>query len=340
MDGRLGNEQRIEDKIKWDLALMPDEVTGWYTSLKAAGITPTTRYNYVRIVSRMFSFIVDNHYYLNSEGVAEYLQSIRTREENGKMVETSDSYKNMVWHCLNNFFEYLLKENVIPENYISSIKKPQNHDLERINENRVILTEEDLKRIIQAVIEDDSNNTYGYKYTSMHSRNILIILLLITTGMKVTKLTEINVEDVDFAEKTISIIDKGDKSHIYYLTDNIVAYLNDWLVDRSDLLEYAETESKALFISAQGTRIVDHTVRELVYKYSEKATGKRLSPQTLRSAFVNTVYNQTHDIEFARRAVGHANVSTTQRYIVTDKSERKQSTDIMEKVLGITKPEE
>ncbi|MEE3416989.1 MAG: site-specific integrase, partial [Prevotella sp.] len=59
-----------------------------------------------------------------------------------------------------------------------------------------------------------------------------------------------------------------------------------------------------------------------------------LSPHKLRSGFCSIMYSKTHDIEFVRRAVGHSNVATTQRYIVTNKDEKKKSAEIMESILG------
>ena len=75
------------------------------------------------------------------------------------------------------------------------------------------------------------------------------------------------------------------------------------------------------------------TIKYLVYKYTERALGKALSPHKLRAGYCSILYNQTHDIEFVRRAVGHANVATTQRYIVTNGSEKKKVAEIMGSLL-------
>ena len=75
------------------------------------------------------------------------------------------------------------------------------------------------------------------------------------------------------------------------------------------------------------------TLTEIVQKYTGRALGKPLSPHKLRAGYCSILYNKTHDAEFVRRAVGHANVATTQRYIVTKGNERKKAAEIMASIL-------
>ena len=96
----------------------------------------------------------------------------------------------------------------------------------------------------------------------------------------------------------------------------------------------------ALFISKYGERISAKGVSNIVKKYTEEALGKPLSPHKLRAGFCSILYNKTHDTEFVRRAVGHSNISTTQRYIVTDGDEKRQSASIIGKAIGMSFSEE
>ena len=91
--------------------------------------------------------------------------------------------------------------------------------------------------------------------------------------------------------------------------------------------------TKALFVDKDGDRVTRSTIDNIVNKYTKAALGKPLSPHKLRAGFCSIMYNKTHDIEFVRRAVGHSNISTTQRYIVTSKEEKRKASEIMDKIL-------
>ena len=65
-----------------------------------------------------------------------------------------------------------------------------------------------------------------------------------------------------------------------------------------------------------------------------KAIGKPLSPHKLRAGFCTVLYDETHDIEMVRRAVGHSKVSTTQRYIRSKNDAREKSAAIFDNVFG------
>ena len=71
----------------------------------------------------------------------------------------------------------------------------------------------------------------------------------------------------------------------------------------------------------------------MIQKYTEQALGKPLSPHKLRAGFCSILYSKTHDIEFVRRAVGHSNIATTTRYIVTDGSERRKASKLLRDIL-------
>jgi integrase/recombinase XerD len=84
-----------------------------------------------------------------------------------------------------------------------------------------------------------------------------------------------------------------------------------------------------LFLSDRGCRISETAIDTIVHKYTKAAIGKPLSPHKLRAGFCSVLYEQTGDIEFVRRAVGHSSAATTQRYIVTNGDERKRASEII-----------
>ena len=74
------------------------------------------------------------------------------------------------------------------------------------------------------------------------------------------------------------------------------------------------------------------SVKEVVERCTKNALGKKLSPHKLRAGFCSILYKETHDIEFVRRAVGHSDIKTTQRYISVDDTERRKASTIMNNI--------
>ena len=111
--------------------------------------------------------------------------------------------------------------------------------------------------------------------------------------------------------------------------------LNVWLQDREQILKMLGKESDALFINYNGDRMSSNNIERMVKRYTKHAIGTPISPHKLRAGFCSILYNETHDLEFVRRAVGHSDISTTQRYVVTDNQESLRANQIMEGKLDI-----
>ena len=326
MNGRLQNELEIERRVEMKLTHLPDYVKSWYFNMKASRKTAATRRDYITKIEAFLSSINTDPSRvrlneINQETVTNYYLSTQTKEVNGELSYTSDSYQCTIWCCLNCFLEFLVNSGLIERNYIQSITKPKNQDLTRINEHRVLLTGDDFKRILDAVNEEDKD--------FLRIRDYAIILIFMNTGMRKTALMNIMEDDLNLREKKLVVIDKGNKRHEYILTDKVVAAVKEWLKVKSEAGDF----DHHLFVSSLGNPIAPKTVECIVKKYTLAGIGKALSPHKLRSGYCSILYGKTHDIEFVRRCVGHSNATTTQRYIVTNGSEKKKAAEIFDDLL-------
>ena len=95
------------------------------------------------------------------------------------------------------------------------------------------------------------------------------------------------------------------------------------------MLNELEKKSDAFFIAITGERLGRTGVDNVVARYSEMALGYKLSPHKLRAGYVSILYNKTHDVEFVMKCVGHRQMSTTERYIVTDGDEKKKAAQLL-----------
>lgn len=328
MQGRIENEMLINEKIQKKLDEMPEFVSEWHSLLRASKATASSRQDYVNKVHRFLEFISKDTKnitprQLTASKTTEYYISVQTKEDkNGNIVDTSDSYQQTVYCALNSFLEYLLNHDYIKQNYMDEIKKPKNKDLDRINRNRTLLTEREFKLILHSAVMQTN--------PIIKSRDKAILLIFMSTGMRKEALRSINVSDIDFNDKTLVVIDKGDKTQIYKLNAKCISAINEWLEYRHN---YVRMPTDALFLSNQGTRISSNGLAKVVCKYTKLALGKELRPHKLRAGYCSILYDKNPDIEFVRRSVGHSDISTTQRYIVTSGSEREQAASIIDSIL-------
>ena len=260
---------------------------------------------------------------INDQTVTKYYISIGTKtDKNGNVVETSGSYQQNVYSALNNFLKFLVKKEYIKKNYIQDIERPKSNDLERINEHRMRFTKRDFKLVLhEAAMEFDP----VYKY-----RDYALLKILMGTGMRETALRIINISDIDFEKKTLVTMDKGKgsgKFQLYYLNDSTIDSIKNWLEYRKCFERYP---SDALFLSYQGERISTKGIAKIVDKHFYKALGKHVSPHKIRGGVASILYDDTKDIEFVRRSIGHSNVETTQRYIRTENNERQQAAKLLD----------
>ena len=334
MQGRLENEMKIQKSAEIVLKNTPDFIKEWYLNLQASRKTAASCYKYLMHIKKFLEYINLDVHNITPEQITlltceSYLISCQTKKnKNGMEVLTSDSYQLTVWHVLNSLLTFLVKRNYIPENYMSYIQRPKNRDLERVNQQRVLLTAKDFKKILKTAKQGNI-----YSEPRFVDRNVSIILIFLTTGVRCSALTEINVSDIDFKNHILNVVDKGNKTHTYILNDELLEHLNKWLIFREQILKGKAND--ALFINRSGDRISSKGISDVVTSTCGEAIGKRLSPHKLRSGFCSILYDKTHDIEFVRRVVGHSNIRTTQRYIKTDSKEKEKAIHIMDNILKV-----
>lgn len=344
LNGRLERDIKLNKKILEKLSVLPDFVSDWYMSLSASELSETSCLDYVNKLSRFLEFIDKNtNEIVLSEitqgDVNRYMTSIRKKRINGDIKYTSDSYRQCIWSCLNNFFSFAVRSGLIRSNFMEYIKRPKNNDLERINKNRIRLQEDNYTDILENIRHGVGSKKAKSFQKTMVNRDMSIILLLMTTGMRKSALLQTNIDDLDLKNKKLLVTDKGNKTIVYYLGDETIKSLSKWMINRAAIINTEDQDP--LFVSANGTRLSNSALDKLVDKYCKDVVGRHVSPHKFRSGFCSNVYNNSGgNIEVTRRAAGHANVSTTQRYIVISKNEMQEASNIMNNIVQNKKKKE
>jgi len=145
-------------------------------------------------------------------------------------------------------------------------------------------------------------------------RDLAILSLFLGTGIRISELVGINLEDINFENNSFVVTRKGGSRTILYFSQETARDLHEWYKERYNLKDIDENEN-ALFVSLQNKRINVRTVQLLVKKYSKVVTPlKKITPHKLRSTFGTSLYRETGDIYMVADVLGHKDVNTTKKH--------------------------
>ena len=145
-------------------------------------------------------------------------------------------------------------------------------------------------------------------------RDIAIVETLYGSGIRVSELTGLNLEDIDRDRNTLRVIGKGNKERIVPIGLPAMRALEIWIAEGRRKLTENLTEH-ALFVGSRGTRIDQRVVREIVYQATEAlGTNKRVGPHALRHSAATHLLEGGADLRTVQEILGHSSLSTTQIY--------------------------
>ena len=146
------------------------------------------------------------------------------------------------------------------------------------------------------------------------TRNIAIIELLYSTGIRVSELCGLDLEDIDRARNTIRVFGKGRKERTVPLGAPALKAVDRWISDaRASYV--SSTSGLALFLGARGKRIDPRTVREVVYSALQALpNAPKFGPHGLRHSAATHLLERGADLRTVQEILGHASLATTQIY--------------------------
>lgn len=216
--------------------------------------------------------------------------------------------------ALRGFFDYLVLEEGFPNNPARSLAAP------KISQKLPpVMSAEDTNQIINAVQFDSERDRFEDKVV----RDRLIFELLYGAGLRVSELVGLDLNDIDRAERWIEVRGKGRKERQVPYGGRADEALERYLKVRESL-EAPRTE-KALFLHRWGgklRRLTTRSVGLIVKKYARLLSGDpSLHPHSLRHAFATHLLSEGADLRAIQELLGHASLSTTQKYTQLSMSE-------------------
>ncbi|MFC2170302.1 tyrosine-type recombinase/integrase, partial [Acidobacteriota bacterium] len=149
-------------------------------------------------------------------------------------------------------------------------------------------------------------------------RDKAILELLYATGIRVSELIGINLEDVNFQERLIRVKGKGKKERLIPFGKAARECLTFYLRARH-LINKGKIEKNCLFLNYRGERLTSRSIERIIDKYiCLSATRRKISPHSLRHSFASHLLSRGADLRAIQELLGHESLATTQKYTHID----------------------
>lgn len=332
------NLEKLEKILEKDL---PEFCREYFVGI-SSNTTPLTRLNYAYDIRTFFKYLcakvvrfrgkstkevspidIEN---LSPYEIEAYLSYVEIyKDKDGNVIKNGSRGKSRKLAAIRSLVKYFEKKQLIRYNPTASVDTP------KIKEKEIIRLESDeIETMLDVVDTGEGLSSRQQKYQeNTRVRDLAMVSLLLGTGIRVSELVGIDVDDINFDDLSFVVTRKGGARVILYFSEEIAGYLYDYYMQRT-----ADTTIKnepALFLSLQKRRITTRAVENIVKKYSLVATPlKHITPHKLRSTFGTQLYRNTGDIYVVADVLGHKDVNTTKRHYaaITEDIRRTASTRV------------
>ena len=307
ISGRLEKETQFYEKMKKKLKEMPKIIGEYCTSMRANRKSYATVGTYINNVLHFARFVtngeLDENFYKNitASDVENYMISLETRETSSGIKRTGDDILQSRWSSLNTFFDWCLKRGYIDTNPMGVVSRPKNNTEHKVT----YLTKAEINKLFKA-IDKNPNKTF-------RKRDKTIISLALATALRVSALVNINIDDIDFENGIIKVIEKRQKIREIQIGENIQSILKEWIEFRADM--YDDIDSPALFFSKNYERISVWGVNDMLEKYCDWAGIKRITFHKLRASSACALAKAGVPVKAIAKQLGHNQIATTMKYV-------------------------
>ena len=250
-----------------------------------------------------------------------YLEYLGFYIKDGSEHSNAEAGKTRKLATLRSFYEYMFKSELIHTDVSRLVEMPKKH------EKPILRMEiDEVARMLDAVETGEMMTERQKRYNdSVRARDLAILTLFLGTGIRVSEMVGLDLDDLDFALNSFIVTRKGGNQAILYFPEEVASVLQAYLAHRREMTPLPGHEN-ALFLSMQNKRISVRAVQVMVKKYALQVAPlkKRLSPHKLRSTFGTNLYHETGDIYLVADVLGHSDVNTTRRHYAAMSDDRRR----------------
>ena len=257
---------------------------------------------------------------LQARNIESFLSYLSYYQNDDKMIKNTERGKARKLASVRSFFKYLFNHDMLSSNVASKIQTPKLHTKEIIR-----LEKDEVSRMLDAVVDPTTFSERQKKYNkNTFERDNAIVTLFLGTGIRISELVGLNVEDFDFSQNAFKVTRKGGNQAILYYSREVYDAMQFWLKKRETL--DLDPNENAMFVSLQNRRICTRAVENLVKKFAKEGSPlKKISPHKLRSTFGTNLYRETKDIYIVADVLGHKDVNTTKKHYAAINEDMRKS---------------
>lgn len=295
-----------------------------------------TRYNYAVDLRIFFRYLCDVKYEgvrdvrsltLNDlqsvtlDDLEQYMEFLNLYESpDGRSVKNKERAKARKVASLRSLFKYFYRKQKLQNNVASLLETP------KIHQKPILRLEADEVANVLDQADQLSNMTARQQCYNQHThtRDVAILTLFLGTGIRVSELVGLNMDDLDFSTNGFTVTRKGGDRVILYFSEEVASALHAYLAERTEI-DALPGQEKALFLSMQRRRITVRAVENIVKKYTKPVVPlKNITPHKLRSTFGTQMYQETGDIYLVADVLGHKDVNTTTKHYAAQADARRR----------------
>ena len=231
---------------------------------------------------------------ITTDEIRHYLTNYK--EERGCSLTSIDNIRRV----LSSFFKWLEDEDYILKSPIRRI-----HKIKTLKQVKEPFTDEEIEKM-----REECKNI----------RDLTIIEMLYSTGIRVGELINLNIKDVNFAERSCIVLGKGNKQREVYFDVKTKLHIQDYLKTRDD-------DNPALFVSRNKPhqRLTSATIEFFIRELGRSLNIEKAHPHRLRRSFASLAIDKGMPIEQVQRLLGHIKIETTMQYVMVKQSNVKFS---------------
>ncbi len=258
--------------------------------------SPHTVLSYQKDLEQFFSYsgfdAGSEESVVNAQHIREWMVHLM---ENG----TTTRSTNRKISSLKRFFGYLLKEGIISSNPAKRVLTPKMD-----KKLPVFVSEDHMENLLDQV-------EFGTDYIGF--RNRVLIEMFYNTGMRLSELVNLRINDIDFSQQALKVLGKRNKERIIPISPDFSHLLQEYISERS--AEFPGVKAEHLFLTSSGKKVYARLVYRVVHSFlSMVTTVEKKSPHVLRHTFATHMLNRGADLNAIKELLGHANLSATEVY--------------------------
>ena len=264
------------------------------SSKEIEGCSERTIKYYREIIERFVNSIDESIKYTNTDRIRNYLSEYKS--DNNCNSVTIDNLRRV----LSSFFSWLEDENYIVKSPVRRI-----HRIKTLQTVKETFSDENIEKM-----RDECSNI----------RNLSVIELFISTGMRVGELVNLNISDINFEERSCIVLGKGNKQREVYFDARAKIHLLQYLNTRND-------ETPALFVSMRKpyNRLSISGIELIIRKLGTDTEINRVHPHKFRRTLATMAIDKGMPIEQVQKLLGHVKIETTLHYAMVSQNNVKIS---------------